>query len=121
MAGRVLIVDDAVLMRSRIREILESAGYDVVGEASNGAEGVEKYAELKPDVVTMDIVMPVMGGLDAVREIVSRDARARIVMCSALGQENLVMEAIQAGAREFITKPFRAERVLEVIGKVVQS
>jgi len=121
MGKKVLIVDDALFMRNMIREILEKAGFEVVGEAANGVEAVEKYKELRPDIVTMDIVMPVKNGIDAVREISQIDQEAKVVMCSALGQESLVMEAIEAGAKDFITKPFRPEKVVDVLRKLVEG
>src|SRR5262245_41080136 len=109
---KVLIVDDALFMRSMIRDILvKDGGYEVIGEAQNGSEAVEKYRALKPDLVTMDIVMPEMDGIEAVRQIVADDPDATIVMCSALGQEALVIESIAAGARDFIVKPFSSEKV----------
>lgn len=119
MSGTVLICDDAIFMRTMIGDILRQAGFDVVGEAENGREAVEKYRELRPDFVTMDIVMPDMGGIDAVREIVDEDPRARILMCSAMGQQALVIEAIQAGARDFVVKPFQPSRVLEAVQRVL--
>lgn len=120
MPKRVLIVDDAIFMRNMIKEILASGGFEVVGEAANGLEAVEKFKELKPDLTTMDIVMPFKNGIEATREIVKLDPHAAIVMCSALGQESLVMEAIEAGASDFIVKPpFKAEDVLGVIKKVL--
>jgi two-component system chemotaxis response regulator CheY len=106
-------------MRNMIRDIFATGGFDVVGEAVNGLEAVEKYRELRPDIVTMDIVMPFKSGIEATREIVKHDNNAVIVMCSALGQESLVMEAIEAGASDFIVKPFRAEDVLAVVKKVL--
>jgi two-component system chemotaxis response regulator CheY len=106
-------------MRTMISDILTQAGYEVVGEAETGTQAVEKYAELKPDLVTMDIVMPDMGGIDAVREIVRRDPGARILMCSAMGQQALVVEAIQAGAKDFVVKPFQPSRVLEAVQRVL--
>jgi two-component system chemotaxis response regulator CheY len=118
MAKRVLVVDDALFMRNMIKDIFASGGFEVVGEAANGQEAVEKYQELHPDLVTMDIVMPFKSGIEAVREILKADASAMVVMCSALGQESLVMEAIEAGALDFIVKPFRAEDVLAVVKKV---
>jgi len=118
MAVRVLIADDAMFMREMIKDIVEQAGYEVVGEAGNGLEAVEKYRELKPDLTTMDIVMPLKSGIEAVREIAGEFADARIVMCSALGQDSLVVEALEAGARDFIVKPFKADQVLEVLKKV---
>jgi two-component system chemotaxis response regulator CheY len=119
MAKRVLVVDDAIFMRNMIKDIFSSAGYEVVGEAANGLEAVERYKELKPDLTTMDIVMPFKSGIEATREIVKQDDKATIIMCSALGQESLVMEAIEAGASDFIVKPFRAEDVLSVVKKVI--
>jgi two-component system chemotaxis response regulator CheY len=119
MSRTVLIVDDAIFMRTMIADILKGAGFDVVGEASSGAEAVEKYKELKPDLVTMDIVMPEMGGIDAVRQIIQFDSDARILMCSAMGQQGLVVEAIQAGARDFVVKPFQPSRVLEAVQRLL--
>ena len=119
MSFTVLVCDDAIFMRTMISDILTQAGYEVVGEAETGAQAVEKYAELRPDLVTMDIVMPDMGGIDAVREIVQQDAGARILMCSAMGQQALVVEAIQAGAKDFVVKPFQPSRVLEAVQRVL--
>ena len=121
MSIKVLIVDDAIFMRNMIKEIFSGAEFEVVGEAANGVEAIEKYKELKPDVVTMDIVMPLKSGIEAVREIVANDASAKIVMCSALGQDSLIMEAIEAGAKDFIVKPFKAEKVLEIIKRIIQD
>ena len=118
MKLRVLIVDDAIFMRKMISDILVENGMEVVGEAETGAKAVEKYMELRPDLVTMDIIMPEMNGIDAVRKVVEFDSKARIVMCSALGQQALVQEAITAGAKDFLIKPFNAARVVEVIAKV---
>ena len=121
MAIRVLIVDDAMFMRSMIKDILSNAGgrYEVVGEASNGREAIARYKELHPDLVTMDIVMPQLDGIEATREILKIEPRATVVICSAMGQEALVVESISAGARDFIVKPFSAERVLQVLAKVM--
>lgn len=118
MSRTVLICDDAIFMRTMIGDILRQAGFEVVGEAETGLEAVDKYRELKPDLVTMDIVMPDMGGIDAVREIVGEDPSARILMCSAMGQQALVIEAIQAGAKDFVVKPFQPSRVLEAVQRV---
>ncbi|MCI0370946.1 MAG: response regulator [candidate division NC10 bacterium] len=115
MAVRVLIVDDALFMRSMIRDIFSREGFEVVGEAENGAEAVRLHRDLKPDLTTMDIVMPVLDGLSALREVVRMDPRANVIMVSALGQESLIAEAIEAGARDFIVKPFQASRVLKVV------
>lgn len=113
----VLIVDDAAFMRTTIRELLADQGWEILGEAENGAEAVALYEQLKPDVVTMDITMPEMDGLQALQQILALDRSARVVMCSAMGQQAMVIEAIQAGAKDFIVKPFRPERVLDALGK----
>ncbi len=118
---RVLVADDASFMRQMIRDIIEPEGFEVVGEASDGVEVVEKFLELHPDLVMMDIVMPKRSGIDAVKAIVERDASARVVMCSALGQEALVMEAIQAGAKDFIVKPFKPDSVVSTLAKVLEK
>ena len=117
--ARVLIVDDAAFMRMMIKDILEKNGYEIVGEAPNGAVAVEMYQKEKPDVVTMDITMPDMDGIEAVKNIRANDPNAKIIMCSAMGQQSMVMDAIKAGARDFIVKPFQADRVLEAVQKVV--
>lgn len=119
MSQTVLICDDAIFMRTMIGDILTQAGFQIVGEAETGVQAVEKYRELRPDLVTMDIVMPDMGGIDAVREIVGDDPDAKILMCSAMGQQALVIEAIQAGARDFVVKPFQPSRVLEAVQRVL--
>ena len=115
----VLVCDDAIFMRKMIGDILAQGGYRVVGEAANGTQAVELYRQLRPDLVTMDIIMPDMGGIDAVREIVKEDPDARILMCSAMGQQALVVEAIEAGARDFIVKPFQPARVLEAMQRAL--
>ena len=119
MGHRVLVCDDAIFMRTMISDILSGAGYEVVGEAETGVQAIERYRALKPDLVTMDIVMPDMGGIDAVREIVKEDPHAKILMCSAMGQQALVVEAIQAGAKDFVVKPFQPSRVLEAVQRVL--
>ena len=119
MAQTVLICDDAIFMRTMIGDILTQAGFQIVGEAETGLQAVEKYRALKPDLVTMDIVMPDMGGIDAVREIVKEDPGAKVLMCSAMGQQALVIEAIQAGARDFVVKPFQPSRVHEAVQRVL--
>jgi two-component system chemotaxis response regulator CheY len=119
VAHRVLVCDDAIFMRTMISDILSGAGYEVVGEAETGLQAIERYRALKPDLVTMDIVMPDMGGIEAVREIVREDPNAKILMCSAMGQQALVVEAIQAGAKDFVVKPFQPSRVLEAVQRVL--
>jgi two-component system, chemotaxis family, chemotaxis protein CheY len=119
MSQRVLICDDAIFMRTMIADILKQAGFDVIGEAETGAQAVTRFRELRPDLVTMDIVMPDMGGIDAVREIVREAPEARILMCSAMGQQALVIEAIQAGARDFVIKPFQPSRLIEAVKRVL--
>ena len=119
--ARVLIADDASFMRQMIREIIEPEGYEVVGEATNGIEAVDQYEELAPDLVTMDIVMPKRSGIDAVKGILAKHPEAKVIMCSALGQETLVMEALQAGARDFIVKPFKPDNVLATLKKILDK
>ena len=119
MSKSVLICDDAIFMRTMVGDIFTQAGYDVVGEAETGLQAVERFRELRPDLVTMDIVMPDMGGIDAVREIVKLDPGAKVLMCSAMGQQALVVEAIQAGAKDFVVKPFQPSRVLEAVQRVL--
>jgi len=119
MAKKVLICDDAAFMRMMIKDILTKNGYEIAGEAENGAKAVEKYNETKPDLVLMDITMPEMDGIQALKKIKEADAAASVIMCSAMGQQAMVIEAIQSGAKDFIVKPFQAERVLEAVKKVV--
>ena len=119
MAKNILICDDAAFMRMMIKDILTKNGYNVAGEAENGAKAVEKYNELEPDLVLMDITMPEMDGIQALKNIKASDAGAQVIMCSAMGQQAMVIEAIQAGAKDFIVKPFQADRVLEAVKKVV--
>ena len=121
MKARVLVVDDAIFMRKMISDILEGNGMEIVGEADTGALAVEKYKEFKPDLVTMDIIMPEMNGIDAVRQIMTDDSQARIVMCSALGQQALVQDAMAAGAKDFLIKPFNPSRVIEVVSKILSQ
>ncbi len=120
MSHTVLVCDDAIFMRTMISDILTQAGYEVIGEAETGTQAVERFKELSPDLVTMDIVMPDMGGIDAVRGIIKIAPSAKILMCSAMGQQALVVEAIQAGARDFIVKPFQPSRVLEAVQRVLE-
>ena len=119
MAKNILICDDAAFMRMMIKDILTKNGYNVAGEAENGQKAVEKYNETKPDLVLMDITMPEMDGIQALKAIKAADANATVIMCSAMGQQAMVIEAIQSGARDFIVKPFQADRVIEAVKKVV--
>ncbi|MFB9273600.1 two-component system response regulator [Cohnella sp. CIP 111063] len=119
MANRILIVDDAAFMRMMIRDILTKNGYEVVGEAQDGAQAIEKYKDLNPDLITMDITMPEMDGIAALKEIRKLDSNAKVIMCSAMGQQAMVIDAIQAGAKDFIVKPFQADRVIEAIKKTL--
>jgi len=119
--ARILVADDASFMRQIIREILESDGHEIVAEASDGIQAVEEWKKHHPELVTMDIVMPRRSGIDAVRAIVAADATARVVMCSALGQETLVTEALQAGASDFIVKPFKPDAVLATLRRVLEK
>ena len=118
MGLKVLIADDALFMRNLLKDILTKVGFSVVAEATNGEEAVALYRKHKPDLVTMDIVMPLKSGIEALEEIVKEDPYAKIVMCSALGQESLVLEAVQAGAKYFIVKQFKEERVVEVVKRI---
>ncbi|MDR2938912.1 MAG: response regulator [Clostridiales bacterium] len=119
MPKNILLVDDAAFMRMMLKDILTKNAYTVVGEAENGKIAVEKYNELKPDLIIMDITMPEMDGIEAAKAIKSNHPEALIVMCSAMGQQAMVIEAIQAGARDFIVKPFQPDRVLEAVQKVI--
>ena len=119
MGNKVLVVDDAAFMRMMIKDILRKGGYEVIGEAEDGSKAVEKFRELHPDLVTMDITMPDMDGISAVKEIRKIDPNAMIIMCSAMGQQAMVIDAIQAGAKDFVVKPFQPERVLEAVRKVL--
>lgn len=119
MSIRVLIVDDAPFMRKNLAKIVTEKGWEVAGEASNGKEAVDRFSELNPDVVTMDITMPEMDGIAAVKAIVQADPRARVVMCSAVGQQDMIVEAVRSGAKDFIVKPFQKERVIAAIEGVM--
>jgi two-component system chemotaxis response regulator CheY len=119
LGKRVLIVDDAAFMRMMIKNILTKNGYDVVAEAENGQIAVEMYKDFKPDLVTMDITMPEMNGIEGVKEILNIDPHANVIMCSAMGQQSMVMEAIQAGAKDFIVKPFQQDRILQAMERVL--
>ncbi|MBO4515513.1 MAG: response regulator [Lachnospiraceae bacterium] len=120
MAKSVLICDDAAFMRMMIRDILTKNGYVVAGEAENGIKAIEKYQETNPDLVLMDITMPEMDGIQALKEIKKLNENALVVMCSAMGQQAMVIESIQAGAKDFIVKPFQADRVIEAVRKVLE-
>ena len=119
MAKNVLICDDAAFMRMMIKDILSKNGYNVAGEAENGARAVEKYAEVKPDLVLMDITMPEMDGIQALKKIKEGDPGAKIIMCSAMGQQAMVIESIQAGAKDFIVKPFNADRIVQTVNTIL--
>ena len=119
MAKNILICDDAAFMRMMIKDILTKNGYNIAGEAENGQKAVEKYAELKPDLVLMDITMPEMDGIEALKRIKAADPSASVIMCPAMGQQAMVIESIQSGAKDFIVKPFQADRVIEAVQKVV--
>lgn len=117
--AKILIVDDAAFMRMMIKDILTKNGYEVVAEAANGVEAVELYKSHQPDLVTMDITMPEMDGIEAVKQIKAVNPATKVIMCSAMGQQSMVMDAIKAGANDFIVKPFQADRVLEAVKKIV--
>jgi two-component system chemotaxis response regulator CheY len=126
MAIKVMIVDDAMFMRNMIGDIFQGKKfgddeYEIVAEAENGLEAVDKFKEHQPDIVTMDIVMPEMTGIEALREIMEYDSKANIIMCSALGQDSLVMEALDSGAKDFIVKPFQPEKVLDVVVRILKE
>ncbi|MBR5337156.1 MAG: response regulator [Lachnospiraceae bacterium] len=117
--ARILIVDDAAFMRMMIKDVISKNGFEVAGEAVNGMDAVDKYNELKPDLVLMDITMPEMDGIQALKKIKEGDGNAKVIMCSAMGQQAMVIEAIQSGAKDFIVKPFQPERILEAVQKVL--
>jgi two-component system, chemotaxis family, chemotaxis protein CheY len=119
MAKSILICDDAAFMRMMIKDILTKNGYNIAGEAENGLKAVDKYQETKPDLVMMDITMPEMDGIQALKKIKAVDPSANVIMCSAMGQQAMVIESIQSGAKDFIVKPFQADRVLEAVKKAV--
>lgn len=118
MGKKVLVVDDAMFMRMMLKDILTANGYDIAGEAGNGIEAVSMYKKFKPDVVLMDITMPEMDGIRSVKEIIKADSGAKIVMCSAMGQQAMVVQSIQSGALDFVVKPFQPEKVVDAINKV---
>ena len=117
--ARILVVDDAAFMRKMVTDALTKGGHEVIGEAGNGAEAVERYQALRPDLTTLDITMPEKDGLSALRDIMAIDTAAKVVMCSALGQESKVLESIKLGAKDFVVKPFQADRVLDAVGKAL--
>lgn len=117
--ANILVVDDAAFMRMMLKDILTKAGHEIVGEASNGNEAVKKYSECWPDLVTMDITMPDCDGIEAVKQIKIIDPTAKIIMCSAMGQQSMVLDAISAGALDFVVKPFQAEKVAESVNKTI--
>jgi two-component system chemotaxis response regulator CheY len=117
--ARVLVVDDAAFMRKMVTDALSGGGHEIVGEAGNGAEAIQQYQELRPDVMTLDITMPEKDGLAALKEIMAADPGAKVVMCSALGQESKVLESIKLGAKDFVVKPFQPDRVLSAIDKAL--
>lgn len=120
MSASIMIVDDAAFMRMMLKDILSKNGFNIIGEAENGSVAVKLYGELRPNLTVMDITMPEMDGLQAVKEIRKLDPQARIVMCSAMGQQSMVIEAIQSGAKDFVVKPFQPERVVEAITKALK-
>ncbi|MDK7543703.1 response regulator [Bacillus pacificus] len=122
MAHKILVVDDAMFMRTMIKNLLKSnSEFEVIGEAENGVEAIQKYKELQPDIVTLDITMPEMDGLEALKEIMKIDSSAKVVICSAMGQQGMVLDAIKGGTKDFIVKPFQADRVIEALTKVANS
>jgi two-component system chemotaxis response regulator CheY len=120
VSSTVMIVDDAAFMRMILKDILTKNGITVICEAENGAVAVEKYIELEPNLTIMDITMPEMDGLQAVKEILKLNSKAKIIMCSAMGQQSMVIEAIQSGAKDFVVKPFQEERVIEAVMKALK-
>lgn len=118
--SNILIVDDAIFMRRIISDVLKKNGFNVVGEASNGLEAIQKYEELKPNLVIMDITMPEKNGIEAVKEIIAMDPDAKVIMCSAMGQDSMVKESIVAGARDFIVKPFQSDDILKKVKKLIR-
>lgn len=119
MRGKIVVADDAAFMRMMLKNILTQGGFEVIGEAENGQKAIARYFELKPDLITLDITMPEMDGVTAAKEILKRDSKANVIMCSAMGQQAIVVEAIMAGAKDFIVKPFQAERVIEAVKKII--
>ncbi|HNY12271.1 MAG TPA: response regulator [Candidatus Wallbacteria bacterium] len=120
MSKRILVVDDALIMRMMIKDILSVSGYEICGEAVDGFDAIEKYKQLKPDLVTMDIIMPKCSGIEALKEIIKADAKARIIVITAIDQREALMDAIKSGAKDFIVKPFDEERVISAISKALK-
>lgn len=116
---KIMVVDDAAFMRQMLKDMLSTSGFEIAAEAANGEEAVQMYKKVKPDLVTMDITMPEMDGIEALTEIRKHDPQAKVIMCSAMGQQGMVVNAIKAGAKDFIVKPFQKDRVLEAISKVL--
>ncbi|MGE5482872.1 MAG: response regulator [Bacteroidota bacterium] len=121
MPGRILVVDDTAFMRLTMRRLLEKNGYQVVAEAENGLEALQRYEETHPDLVTMDLIMPMMDGISAIKELVRRDPACKVIVCSSMGQKALVVEALNAGALDFVVKPFQPQRVLEALARVAAT
>lgn len=119
--ARILIVDDSKTSRKILRSILEEEHHEIIGEATNGQEGVEKYKELSPDITTMDITMPVMDGLEALKSIIEYDKKAKVIMVTAAGQKTKMVDAIKFGASEFLAKPFEASQIINILNKVLDS
>lgn len=119
MANTILVVDDTAFMRMMIKNVVQKHGYQVIGEAGDGEEAIAKYKELHPDLVTMDITMPKLDGISAIKAIVEYDPQAKIIVCSAMGQKTMVIEALKSGAKDFLVKPFEADRVIEALQKAV--
>lgn len=119
MMAKVLVVDDAAFMRMMLSDILLKGGHEVVGQAENGVQAVQQYTQLLPDLVTMDITMPEMSGIEAVQKLKAIDPNVKVIMCSAMGQHQMVAQAIQAGAKDFVVKPFQEDRVLQAVSKII--
>lgn len=118
MEKKVLVVDDAAFMRVSLKMMLEKNGFQVIGEAENGSEGIQKYIELQPDIVTMDITMPEMDGIESLKGILQHDPKATVIMITAMGQESMVKEAVYSGAKSFIVKPFKEDIIVNTMKKV---
>jgi two-component system chemotaxis response regulator CheY len=117
--ARILLADDTLFMRATLKKVLSDAGFDIVGEAENGKLAVERYEELKPDLVMLDITMPVKTGLEALEEIMKLDPNATVIMCTAIGQERVVAQALQTGAKDYIIKPFKPDKVVDAVNKAI--